>query len=131
VKSSGVEVFGFRSTEKGWAALAVKAAGKASGLRESRIAIYETQTRVVDELTNSNGPTLAKLTTMAERELGAFISAVTELFGSEQADDGFIEIDNNSAQSALRAVALGRKDYLFAGSDSGGERAAAIYSLIG
>jgi len=31
----------------------------------------------------------------------------------------------------LRAVALGRKNYLFAGSDSGGERAAAIYSLIG
>jgi len=31
----------------------------------------------------------------------------------------------------LRAVALGRKNYLFAGSDAGGERAAAIYSLIG
>jgi transposase len=31
----------------------------------------------------------------------------------------------------LRAVALGRKNYLFCGSDSGGERAAAIYSLIG
>jgi transposase len=46
-------------------------------------------------------------------------------------DDGFIEIDNNAAERALRAVALGRKNYLFAGSDSGGERAAAIYSLIG
>ena len=46
-------------------------------------------------------------------------------------DDGHIEIDNNSAERALRAVALGRKNYLFAGSDSGGERAAAIYSLIG
>jgi transposase len=32
---------------------------------------------------------------------------------------------------ALRAVALGRKNYLFAGSDTGGQRAAAIYSLIG
>jgi hypothetical protein len=70
---------------KGWAALAVRAAGKASGVRESRIAMHETQTRVVDELTNSDGPTFAKLMTMAERELGAFISAVTELFGSEQA----------------------------------------------
>ena len=39
--------------------------------------------------------------------------------------------DNNAAERALRAVALGRKNYLFAGSDSGGERAAAIYSLIG
>jgi len=70
---------------KGWAALTVKADGKASRLRESRIAMPETQTRVVDELTNSDGPTFTKLMTMAEHELGAFISAVTELFGSEQA----------------------------------------------
>ncbi len=46
-------------------------------------------------------------------------------------NDGNIEIDNNAAERALRAVALGRKNYLFAGSDRGGERAAAIYSLIG
>lgn len=46
-------------------------------------------------------------------------------------DDGHIEIDNNAAERALCAVALGRKNYLFAGSDRGGERAAAIYSLLG
>ena len=46
-------------------------------------------------------------------------------------DDGELEIDNNAAERALRAVALGRKNYLFAGSDSGGQRAAAMYSLIG
>ena len=46
-------------------------------------------------------------------------------------DDGLLEIDNNAAERALRAVALGRKNYLFAGSDSGGESAAAMYSLIG
>jgi hypothetical protein len=45
--------------------------------------------------------------------------------------DGRLEIDNNAAERALRAVAIGRKNYLFAGADSGGERAAAIYSLIG
>lgn len=45
--------------------------------------------------------------------------------------DGRLEIDNNAAERALRAVALGRKNYLFAGSNSGGERAAAIYTLIG
>lgn len=45
--------------------------------------------------------------------------------------DGRIEIDNNAAERALRAVALGRKNYLFAGSDAGGERAATLYSLIG
>jgi len=46
-------------------------------------------------------------------------------------DDGRLEIDNNAAERSLRAVALGRKNYLFCGSDAGGERAAAIYSLIG
>lgn len=47
------------------------------------------------------------------------------------ASDGRIEIDNNAAERALRTVALGRKNFLFAGSDAGGDRAAAIYSLIG
>jgi len=46
-------------------------------------------------------------------------------------DDGRIEIDNSAAERALRAIALGRKNYLFAGSDRGGERAATFYSLIG
>ena len=39
-------------------------------------------------------------------------------------DDGRIEIDNNAAERALRGVALGRSNYLFMGSDAGGERAA-------
>jgi transposase len=46
-------------------------------------------------------------------------------------DDGRTEIDNNAAERALRCVAIGRKNYLFAGSDRGGERAATFYSLIG
>ncbi len=46
-------------------------------------------------------------------------------------DDGQLEIDNNAAERALRVVALGRKNFLFAGSNAGGERAAAIYSLLG
>lgn len=46
-------------------------------------------------------------------------------------DDGLLEIDNNSAERALRCVAMGRKNYLFAGSDSGGVRTAVLYSLIG
>ena len=45
-------------------------------------------------------------------------------------DDGRISLDNNPAERALRGVAIGRKNYLFAGSDRGGERAAAMYSLI-
>lgn len=46
-------------------------------------------------------------------------------------DDGRIEIDNNTAERSIRPVVLGRRNYLFAGSDAGGERAANIYSLIG
>jgi transposase len=46
-------------------------------------------------------------------------------------EDGRIEADNNAAERELRVVALGRKNFLFAGSDAGGERAAAFYSLIG
>ena len=45
-------------------------------------------------------------------------------------DNGRIEIDNNAAERSIRGIALGRKNYLFAGSDTGGNRAAAIYSLI-
>jgi transposase len=46
-------------------------------------------------------------------------------------EDGLLEVDNSAAERALRAVALGRKNFLFAGSDCGGERAAAMYTLIG
>ena len=38
--------------------------------------------------------------------------------------------DNNLAENALRGVALGRKNYMFLGADSGGDRAATMYSLI-
>ena len=45
-------------------------------------------------------------------------------------DDGTLEIDNNPIEREIRPIALGRKNYLFAGSDAGGERAAMMYSLI-
>lgn len=45
-------------------------------------------------------------------------------------DDGRICLTNNAAERALRGIAVGRKNWLFAGSDRGGERAAAIYTLI-
>ena len=45
-------------------------------------------------------------------------------------DDARLEADNNRAENCLRPVALGRKNYLFAGSDKGGQRAAAMYTLL-
>ena len=45
-------------------------------------------------------------------------------------DNGRLAIDNNPAERALRGVAVGRKNWLFTGSEDGGKRAAVIYSLI-
>lgn len=88
------------------------------------------------------GPLLADMRGWLERELtslsGKSAMALAIRYALKRwvalcryCEDGRIEIDNNAAERALRTVALGRKNYLFAGSDAGGERAAAIYSLIG
>jgi transposase len=45
-------------------------------------------------------------------------------------DDGRICLSNNAAERALRGIAVGRRNWTFAGSDSGGRRAAAIYTLV-
>jgi transposase len=46
------------------------------------------------------------------------------------ADDGDLAIDNNAAERAIRPLAIGRKNYLFVGSDAGGRTAAILYSLV-
>ncbi len=46
-------------------------------------------------------------------------------------EDGRIEIDNNLIENAIRPIALGRRNYLFAGSHDAAQRAAVIYSLLG
>jgi hypothetical protein len=75
--------------------------------------------------------TLARVSKKSElaKAIGYVLTRWTAL--TRYRDDGGIEIDNNAAERSLRTVALGRKNYLFCGSDAGGERAAAIYSLIG
>lgn len=50
---------------------------------------------------------------------------------NEYCRNGWVEIDNNLCENALRVVALGRRNYMFFGSDSGGDSAAVMYSLIG
>ena len=45
-------------------------------------------------------------------------------------DDGRVCLSNNAAERALRGVAVGRKNWTFAGSDAGGHRAAAVYTLV-
>jgi transposase len=45
-------------------------------------------------------------------------------------EDGRVCLSNNAAERGVRGIALGRKSWLFCGSDRGGERAAIMYSLI-
>lgn len=45
-------------------------------------------------------------------------------------DHGILELDNNTAERSMRAIALGRKNYLFMGSERGGKSAAIAYTLI-
>jgi transposase len=99
---------------------------------DERRAVRQVQANpLVDSLRQWFEATLSKLsrkseTTVAIRYALSRWDALTRYI-----EDGHIEIDNNAAERSLRGVALGRKNYLFAGSDAGGERAAAIYSLIG
>ena len=76
----------------------------------------------------------ATLTTLsAKSETTAAINYALNRWASlvYYCSDGCAEIDNLIAERALRGVAIGRRNFLFAGADSGGERAAAMYSLIG
>jgi len=101
-------------------------------LAEERREVRNTRARpLLDSLKQWLEATLGKLSRKSDTAM-----AVRYALGRWDAllryvDDGHVEIDNNAAERSLRTVALGRKNYLFAGSDAGGERAAAIYSLIG
>ena len=100
---------------------------RTSGARSAR-----TQARpLLDSLKQWLEETLGKLSRKSDTALAVRYALSRWDALLRYVDDGRIEIDNNAAERSLRTVALGRKNYLFAGSDAGGERAAAIYSLIG
>jgi len=86
---------------------------------------------LLDALRNWMEKTLRSLSTKSETA-GAIRYALSHWRAlTRYVDEGLLEIDNSAAERALRAVAIGRKNYLFMGADSGGQRAAALYSLIG
>jgi transposase len=103
--------------------------GKPAELRRE---VRQTRAKpLLEELRNWMEKSLRSLSTKSETA-GAIRYALAHWRAlTRYIDDGRLEIDNSAAERALRAVALGRKNYLFAGSDSGGERAATFYSLIG
>lgn len=97
---------------------------------ECRAARQQQAKPLLEDLERWLYATLAKLSRKSDT---AAILYALKLWSAltRYADDGLIEIDNSAAERALRGVALGRRNYLFAGADSGGERAAAMYGLIG
>jgi hypothetical protein len=86
---------------------------------------------LIDELHDWLNKMLARLSRKSDTALAIRYALARWRALTRYLDDGQIEIDNSAAERALRAVALGRKNYLFCGSDAGGQAAAAIYSLIG
>jgi len=99
---------------------------------ELRCLIRQERARpLLDDLRQWMEKTLRSLSTKSDTA-GAIRYALSHWRAlTRYVDDGLLEIDNNAAERALRAVAIGRKNYLFMGADSGGQRAAALYSLIG
>jgi transposase len=85
---------------------------------------------ILDELRAFFDATLAKISGKSDfaRAIRYATSRWTAL--TRYIDDGRLEMSNNAAERAIRPLALGRTNYLFAGSDEGGRRAAIIYTLI-
>ncbi len=101
-------------------------------LPAERVAVRRAQAAdVLDELRTWLAATL--LTVSATSHLAAAIKYALVRWSAltRYRDDGRIEIDNNTAERSIRPIVLGRRNYLFVGSDGGGKTAASIYTLIG
>jgi transposase len=99
---------------------------------EIRRSIRQARARpLLDNMRTWMEATLAKLSRKSDTAAAIRYASSRWQALTRYVDDGQLEIDNNAAERALRVVALGRKNYLFCGSNAGGERAAAIYSLLG
>jgi hypothetical protein len=95
-----------------------------------RVELRRQTAPIVDEFFAWAEATTAKLSAKSNLA-GAFRYAINRREAlSRFISDGRLEVDNNIAENAMRGIPIGRKNYLFAGSDTGGERAAAIYTLV-
>ena len=98
---------------------------------DNRIAIRQTKAKpIFDDLEIWLAEQLPKLSSKSPLA-GAIRYALKRMKRmSVYLDHGFLELDNNTAERSLRPIALGRKNFLFMGSERGGKAAAIIYSLI-
>jgi transposase len=101
-----------------------------SALRRRRVRQVRTQP-ILKELQAWMGETLTQVSAKSPlaQAIGYAVSNWTALV--RFVGDGRIEAENNAAERALRAVAIGRKNFLHLGSDAGGNSAAVIYTLVG
>ena len=98
---------------------------------EERLAVRQASSRpLVDELESYMREQVAKLS--RGHDLAKAIQYMLKRWTAFTLflDDGRVCLSNNAAERGLRGIALGRKSWLFCGSDRGGQRAAAMYSLI-
>lgn len=98
-----------------------------TGRRDAR---REKSAPILTELKAFLDATLAKIS--GKSSFAAAIRYATSRWSAltRYVDDGRLEMSNNAAERAIRPIALGRKNFLFAGSDAGGRRAAIMYTLI-
>ncbi|MDA8230960.1 MAG: IS66 family transposase [Magnetospirillum sp.] len=103
----------------------------AAGLApDQRRALRQAQARpVMDDLAVFLDASLARLSGKAELAKAIRYARSRWMQLTRYLNDGHLEISNNAAERAIRPLAVGRKNWLFAGSDVGGERAAAVYTL--
>jgi len=110
---------------------AIEAAIRGKPPDERRLVRQASARPLIDDLETWLRASLEKLSRKSDTSAAIMYALNLWPALSRYCDDGVIEIDNSAAERALRGVAIGRRNYLFAGADTGGERAAAIYSLIG
>ena len=94
-------------------------------MRQSRTAL------VLTELKSWMQETLAQVSAKSPMALAIGYSLSNWTALTNFVKDGRIDAHNNTAERALRGVAIGRKNYLHVGSDAGGDTAAVIYTLLG
>ena len=101
-----------------------------SALRRRRM--RQTRTApVLRELKSWVGKTLSQVSAKSPLALAIGYSLSHSTALTNFVDDGHIDAHNNTAERALRGVAIGRKNYLHGGSDVGGQTAAVMYTLLG
>jgi transposase len=97
---------------------------------DERLAMRAETTPLVDAFFDWAGKTATKLSAKSDLADAFRYTIKRRTALSHFLGDARLEIDNNIAENAMRGVALGRKNYLFAGSDTGGGRAAAMYTIM-